>query len=218
MHSTTTVVVARPLPGLAGVLRLGGDAAAEDLHEEERDLLTRIPERRRRDFVLGRRAAAHALAQVGREGAVVREGAAPRFPDGVHGSISHCLGRAAASVVTIRQDMLALGVDVERVGRLSPSAAPLICTEREQSRLGNLGSPLLTTVFSAKESIYKALGRLAIRRTPLVFHGVEVTLCGSRIQIADTGGLLLPNEAIEGEFWRVGEYVWTMVWVWSRRT
>ncbi|MEU3056106.1 4'-phosphopantetheinyl transferase family protein [Streptomyces griseus] len=206
-------VVLRPLPGLAGVLHIGGRLTEAGLRPEERELLSRLPAGRHQDFIRGRRAAAHALDMVGRSGAVVRDGPAPCFPDGVRGAISHCRGAAAAGAATVRDDVPGVGVDVERVGRLSPRTASLVCTRGELARLDCADPAVLATVFSVKESVYKAMFRLDPPRSPLVFHGVEVRLDGNRVGIDDAAGLLQSGETLEGRFYRAGSYVWTIVWV-----
>jgi 4'-phosphopantetheinyl transferase EntD len=189
-----TTGILRPLPGLVSVLHLGGDAATEHLHPAERELLSGMPASRHPDFVRGRRAAAHALTLLGRAGAVVRDGSAQLFPAGVRGSISHCRGIAGAGAATVRRDVVGVGVDVERVGRLSRRTASLVCTPGERTRLDSGDPAVLATVFSMKEAVYKAVSRLEPTRSPLVFHGVEVRLENGHTEIDDVAGLLLPDE------------------------
>jgi enterobactin synthetase component D len=86
----------------------------------------------------------------------------PVWPEGLVGSISHTDAFATAAVA-IRSEAIALGVDAEPV--LSPEAAAeiarLIASEDEARRVAEVASfsrpQALSLVFSAKESLFKAL-------------------------------------------------------------
>lgn len=219
MRSTGTgVLAARPARGVVAVLRLPGargDADGAGLHPEERALMRGIPPARHRDFAAGRAAAADALRLLGRAGPVLREDRRPRFPAGVRGSVSHCQGMAAACLAATRPDVSAVGVDVERVGRLSPEAAGLVCTppERALMRAGAAGARLLTVVFSAKEAFYKAATALDLPREP-VFQDLEVLPApgdGNGLCLIPVPGLLPGGCAVRGQVRYVGPYVWTTV-------
>lgn len=114
--------------------------------------------KRRAEFLAGRFCAAMALRQLGLPEAVPRQGRAPVWPAGVAGSITHSKDRAVAAVS--RHHRL-VGLDCEayvsdeRAMQLSAS----IFSESE-SRLRPEALPFgrfFTLVFSAKESLYKAL-------------------------------------------------------------
>lgn len=221
MRSTGALVLAaRPARGVVAVLRLPGargDAVGEGLRPEERALMRGIAPARRRDFAAGRAAAADALRLLGRAGPVLREGRRPRFPAGVRGSISHCRGAAAACLAATRPDLSGVGVDVERVGRLSPEAAGLVCTPPELAlmRGGPADARLLTVVFSAKEAFYKAAAALGLPREP-VFQDLEVLPdpangTGSGLCLTPVPGLLPDGCAVRGQVRYAGPYVWTTV-------
>ncbi|MBB5119726.1 4'-phosphopantetheinyl transferase family protein [Streptomyces eurocidicus] len=207
---------ARPVSGqgTVGVLRWAGADGAEDaLHPAERDLLSGRSPGRRRDFTAGRYAAAEALRLLGRPGPVLRDGRRPRFPAGVRGSISHCEGAVAVCLATVREDVLGIGVDIERTGRLGTPAAGLVCTERERARLGPGpgGGARLTAVFSAKEAFYKAFSALEPARAP-TFHEVEVAfLEDGRLAFETAAGLLPRGTTATGRIGTVGPYVRTSV-------
>ncbi|MFE7118046.1 4'-phosphopantetheinyl transferase superfamily protein [Streptomyces sp. NPDC057654] len=206
--------VVRPAPGVAGVLRRADRRTAAGLHPAERELADALEGARRRDFVAGRHAAADALRLLGRSGPVLRDGARPRFPAGVRGSVSHCQGGAAAAVAAVGPETVGVGVDVERLGRLDRRTAGLVLTRRE--RAGLLREPadaaLLTVAFSAKEAAYKALCGLADARD-LVFHSVEIRIVGSRLRVEAARGLLPAGHRIAGQAHFDGPYVWTTVLV-----
>lgn len=210
--------VAPAAQGTVGVLRwAGADGAEEALHPAERDLLSGRSPGRRRDFTAGRHAAAEALRLLGRPGPVLRDGRRPRFPAGVRGSISHCEGAVAVCLATVREDVLGIGVDIERLGRLGAAAARLVCTERERARLGRGpgGDARLTAVFSAKEAFYKAFSALEPALEPArepTFHEVEVAfLADGRLAFETVAGLLPRGTAATGRIGTVGPYVRTSV-------
>ncbi|MGZ9935197.1 4'-phosphopantetheinyl transferase family protein [Streptomyces sp. NC-S4] len=212
------VLAVRPARGVVAVLRLPG-ADAAGLHPAERALVRGSSPARRRDFSAGRAAAAAALRLLGRPGPVLREARRPLFPAGVRGSISHCRGAVASCLATTRPDVSAVGVDVERVGRLSPETAGLVCTPRERALLagGDPGGRLLTVMFSAKEAFYKAATALPLPREP-VFHDLEVLPDpghggdnGNELCLRPAPGLLPDGCTVRGQIRHVGPYVWTTV-------
>ncbi|WP_367043724.1 4'-phosphopantetheinyl transferase superfamily protein [Streptomyces sp. Je 1-332] len=220
----TSVLAARPARDVVAVLRLtdadGDEYGHEDgggLHPAERTLMRGRPPDRRRDFAAGRFAAADALRLLGRSGPVLREGRRPRFPTGVRGSISHCRGAVATCLATTRGDVPAVGVDVERVGRLSPETAGLVCTPPERALVarGDADGRLLTVMFSAKEAFYKAAAALYLPRDP-VFHDLEVIpdpdlANGNGLCLTPSPGLLPDGCTVRGQVRSVGPYVWTTV-------
>ncbi|WP_371616946.1 4'-phosphopantetheinyl transferase superfamily protein [Streptomyces sp. NBC_00454] len=132
------------------------------------------------DFVLGRAAvmACQALLHIG--GMVVRDGRRPVFPPGLRGSISHSERRVGVCLGTVRQDVVAVGVDIERPVRLSMEGLHFIATPAEQAWIMASDSPIrmLTGLFSAKEAIYKSTSGLASR--PPGFLDVELLPLGDR--------------------------------------
>ncbi|MFJ3520329.1 MULTISPECIES: 4'-phosphopantetheinyl transferase superfamily protein [unclassified Streptomyces] len=232
LRSTGTAVLAvRPARSVIAVLRLSVGYGAAVLHPAERALIRGSSPARCRDFVAGRAAAADALRLLGRSGPVLREARRPLFPTGVRGSISHCRGAAATCLATTRTDVSGVGVDVERVGRLSPESAGLVCTPREQALVAgsDAGGRLLTVMFSAKEAFYKAATALALPREP-VFHDLEVLPdCahesadadrsrdrsaygkGDGLRLTPAPGLLPDGCTVRGQVRCVGPYVWTTV-------
>ncbi len=124
--------------------------------------------RRRLEFSAGRHLARRALARLGAPAGVAlpRDGdRLPCWPAGFSGSISHCDDLCVA--VVTRQEA-GVGIDVERADRAVEEIAPLVCLPRERAWLEGREGFWLVTLFSLKESIYKALfPRL---RQPLEFH------------------------------------------------
>lgn len=86
----------------------------------------------------------------------------PIWPTGTLGCISH---HAETAVVLVSQSALYLGVDIERYidARQADAMLPLLLQRQEQQNYWrvlqqHLGtSPALTLLFSAKESLYKAI-------------------------------------------------------------
>lgn len=122
--------------------------------------------KRQAEFLAGRYAAALALqhlapvrnqdVQVG-----IGEKRNPLWPSGVVGSISH-VGSVAVCAVSRRMDKDYLGIDVEVLipTRVCREIAAIVATrqERELLRAEGLSERVaLTLIFSAKESLFKAL-------------------------------------------------------------
>lgn len=129
------------------------------LPEELACLSPRAVESRRRDFSLGRLAARQALAELGCPPVplLVGEGGAPRWPEGVVGAITHAAGWAAAAVAP-EAKTAGIGIDVECFDTPEEDIAELVASERERAWMAGDARRLIT-LFSAKESVYKAFYR-----------------------------------------------------------
>ncbi len=128
--------------------------------------LQRAVAKRQAEFIAGRVAACDALQAVGATPQMLAVGKhrAPRWPQGVVGSISHNenLALAVAQRVDSGVDALLLGVDVEsRIDdRSLPAIQSTIATAQEAVILALVSlnaAQRVTTLFSAKESLFKAL-------------------------------------------------------------
>lgn len=128
--------------------------------------LQRAVTKRQVEFIAGRVAACDALQAAGvtPQMLAVGEHRAPRWPQGVVGSISHNenLALAVAQRVESGADALLLGVDVEsRIDNRSlPAIQSTIATAQEAAILARVSlnaAQCVTTLFSAKESLFKAL-------------------------------------------------------------
>lgn len=141
--------------------------------------------KRQRDFALGRDCAHRALAQLGAVPETLARDArgAPLWPRGIVGSITHTEGYAAAAVA--RQGLFCrLGIDAERVGRVTPDIAARLFTPRETAAMAGLDGAAwrraATIRFSAKEACYKTLQGAAklpaFRALPIALTGDGFTL------------------------------------------
>jgi 4'-phosphopantetheinyl transferase EntD len=127
-------------------------------------------ERRRREFAAGRIAARQALAGAGGPSASIPIGdqRQPIFPAGFVGSITHKLELAAA-VAAPDSTVLALGLDLESMDRpVSAGIASHVCVPSERAWVEDATSEperdlRLRRLFSAKESLFKALFPLECR-------------------------------------------------------
>ncbi|EME3970906.1 4'-phosphopantetheinyl transferase superfamily protein [Vibrio fluvialis] len=128
--------------------------------------LQRAVAKRQAEFIAGRVAACDALQAAGvpPQMLVVGKHRAPRWPQGVVGSISHNenLALAVAQRVDSDVDALLLGVDVEsRIDERSlPAIQSTIAAAQEAAILAGVSlnvAQCVTTLFSAKESLFKAL-------------------------------------------------------------
>jgi len=125
-----------------------------ELCREETEFTQRSVPKRRLEFARGRAAARHALSELGvpRQAIPVGPGRQPTWPEGFVGSITHCEGLVAA-VAASAVHLSALGIDAEPARALPPETRELVLHDSEMSP-----DPLMEMmVFSAKESIHKAL-------------------------------------------------------------
>ncbi|HEV8246649.1 MAG TPA: 4'-phosphopantetheinyl transferase superfamily protein [Polyangiaceae bacterium] len=130
----------------------------------ESELPARFARKRRAEYLAGRCAASRALSELGIGSRVGRAmDGLPAWPPGVVGSITHGAGVACAAVA-LADRYRALGIDIERVledaesSELWPSIAHtdellLLKSALPYTRLGQR----LSVLFSAKESLFKAL-------------------------------------------------------------
>ncbi|WHP78925.1 4'-phosphopantetheinyl transferase family protein [Edwardsiella anguillarum] len=119
--------------------------------------------KRQAEFIAGRWVARQVMAVLGVRDGVIARGSdhAPQWPPGIAGSISHSAGMAlCAAHPTSRRG--GVGIDVE--AWLAPSRAravqPAIASSHELADLRARApdfSRLITLIFSAKESLFKAL-------------------------------------------------------------
>jgi 4'-phosphopantetheinyl transferase EntD len=166
--TAVTAPMAAVLPEVAVVVESFGDAAAAGeawLYPEERALIARAVDQRRREFTTVRVCARKALGGLGVAPVplVPGERGAPSWPDGVVGSMTHCgsgdLVYRACAVARV-SDVASLGIDAELRGPLKPGVLEAVTLSGERGLLARLaaeepGIPWDRLVFSAKESVYK---------------------------------------------------------------
>lgn len=131
----------------------------EPLHESLSHAITK----RRAEFVAGRYLARKALTALGSDETTVGIGSnrTPIWPEPFIGSISHSDNFVICAVVN-KNDVKKIGIDVENI--LTPKVATEIVSsiliEAEYDLVGSRINPtpvVLTIIFSAKESLFKAL-------------------------------------------------------------
>jgi enterobactin synthetase component D / holo-[acyl-carrier protein] synthase len=158
-----------------------GDDPAASLFPEEYSVISRAGESRRREFATARACARTALSRLGRQPAPILSGprGAPRWPEGVTGSITHCPGYRAAAVAKT-SDVVSLGLDAEPNESLPDRGMlDIIATESERIRLADLvvGPPGVSwerLLFSAKESVYKTW--FPLTRRWLDFESADIVI------------------------------------------
>ena len=151
------------------------DAVTEVLYPEENRLVEHNHARRIRDFTAGRIAARHVLAALGvSQYPLLKDGDTTLWPEGIIGSIAHS-GQYAGVAVARKPEIIALGLDIEEIARTSRVAAH-ITTPHERQLINQLAPPLrpevISLVFSAKESLFKAIHPLV--KTYFGFQNAEV--------------------------------------------
>jgi len=171
------------------------------LGEEAEYLAThRMRPRREAEFRAGRACAREALSKIGINEwplipASTRE---PQWPDGVVGSITHS-GAYCAAAVARGNHCDGIGIDIEATGRVGEELAQTVCSRDELAALDKCEPgrrrELLTLIFSAKESVFKAI--FPRERVFLEFGDVEIEIEPEKIELERFG---LGKDAFSGAF------------------
>lgn len=149
------------------------------LFAEEAALVDKAVLVRRQQFTAGRQLARQAWQRLGQAPVALLNDAqrVPVWPQGIVGTITHTHVWCAAAVAR-QADVAGLGADVELATPLELSLWERICRPEERAFLGAQPEPLpgllAKAVFSAKESIYKALYPSV--RVFLDFQGMHIAL------------------------------------------
>jgi 4'-phosphopantetheinyl transferase EntD len=168
----------RLFPPEVAVAALDPRTARAGLLPEEAPAVAGAVDRRRREFTAGRLAARRAMAELGAPARPIPSGPdrAPRWPDGIVGSISHTPTACVAAVA--RATVRSLGIDLEPAAALAPELAASICTGPELAWLETQPAArrglLATLIFSAKECAYKT--RYPLTRTLCGFDAMRIEL------------------------------------------
>lgn len=175
------------------------------LYPEESFFIAGVTPKRASEFASGRICARATLKRIGIERFPLLgdETGAPRWPNGVVGSITHTAGFCAAAIGTADQ-FVGIGIDAEPCGRISENVSRLILTDREARFLNDLPSheraPLATVFFSVKESIYKCAH--PNERVPIRFKDIDVVFddVESRLPVKSFTGIIFDRMKILGHF------------------
>jgi 4'-phosphopantetheinyl transferase EntD len=170
----------RILPAAVVVVDTFQDVPGAALFPAEEAVIATAVDKRRREFVTTRACARAALAELGEPPVPIVPGhrGAPRWPDGVAGSITHCDGyRAVAVARTV--DVVTLGLDAEPDEALPDGVFELISTAGERAQLAGFADtgPAVCwdrLLFCAKEAVYKAWFPLTQRW--LDFESAEISI------------------------------------------
>ncbi|SDG75736.1 enterobactin synthetase component D [Pseudomonas benzenivorans] len=204
-----------PLPQALPAVQListGFDATRLDAEDFARCAIPAVTgvAKRQAEFLAGRLCAREALRRVTGRAAVPAIGAdrAPQWPAGVVGSITHGSGWAGA-LVAQDSHWRGLGLDVEQP--LPPARAERlageILTAAELRALQGLSPEQrawrVSLTFSLKESLFKALYPLVLRR--FYFHDAELLGCvedgGARLRLLlDLGADWPAGSELDGQF------------------
>jgi 4'-phosphopantetheinyl transferase EntD len=155
-------VIEKILPDAVASSEAFDDPPDAVLFPEEKALISRAVEKRRREFRTVRHCARRALDQLGLPPVAVLSGEhrEPVWPPGVVGSMTHCTGYRAAAVAH-RRDVLTVGIDAEPHEPLPADVAGAIALDEELAGLAKLAAVQGAVcwdrvLFCAKETVYKA--------------------------------------------------------------
>jgi 4'-phosphopantetheinyl transferase EntD len=200
-HTATALLsplVSALFPPVVAAAQLTGDAKPALLDPVEREFTRDFAPKRLREFAAGRLCARRALAELGIRGHSLRQGRdrRPVWPEGVVGSITHTDEFCGAVVASMRR-LLALGLDAETIGRVTPEIWPQICTPSEANWIRSLREPACgraaALIFSAKEACYKCCSAISVEW--IDFQDLELELQG---QLAPAGSFAIrPKRALD---------------------
>lgn len=184
------------------------------LYGEEQALIKNSVEKRKKEFSAGRACARKVLHQLGIDHypLLADRERVPLWPENILGSISHTEGSCLA-VATKKGRLQGIGIDVERINRSVYDIKRMICVPTELDFLARLNCDekqlsYLMLIFSAKESVYKAL--YPSRRMPFEFNDFRIridTLSGCfRVELLIDIG---PCPRLIGRYFFVDNYVFT---------
>ncbi|MER5889027.1 4'-phosphopantetheinyl transferase superfamily protein [Streptomyces sp. NPDC001941] len=198
-------MIAALLPPSVAVEEAYGDEGAAHLYPEERALVADAVDARRREFATARACARRAMARLGHAPLPVTSDAygAPRWPEGLTGSLTHCTGYRAAAVAR-SGDFASLGIDAEPHTALAPDVLRAVRLPTEEQRLDHLtrrhpGIHWGQLLFSAKESVYKAWYPLTATRLGFADADLEFrTALGPEPHGTLSASLLVPGPVVAG--------------------
>ncbi|AYN43500.1 4'-phosphopantetheinyl transferase superfamily protein [Streptomyces dangxiongensis] len=187
------------------------------LYPAEEALVARAVTKRRREFAAVRGCARRAMEKLGvpPQPVISGERGAPRWPDGLVGSMTHCDGYCAAALVRAT-DLASIGIDAEPHGPLPDGVGPSVFLPVEAARLDRLAGQRPDVhwdriLFSAKESVYKAW--FPLTRKWLDFSEADITLHpepGGEARGTLSASLLVPGPVVGGRRLRIFEGRWTV--------
>lgn len=153
--------LALPIPTFVNLSTADLPTDWELLAEERRPVDNSTSAIRRNEFALGRYAAWLSLTRLGisrpRPLLTTPGGRGILWPESVAGSLSHSRGRAVAVTAFIK-DVSSLGIDLEALNPdFNPRLTERICSKEELLWCNDAPFPRTLFIFSAKESLYKAL-------------------------------------------------------------
>ena len=201
-----------PAPWRIGVSATTVRADPGTLHPVEAALVDGSRPDRRAELATGRSCARIALRQIGVDHAdrpiLADEHGAPRWPEGVAGSITHTTGwtGAVAARRGRRSGIASLGLDAEVAAPLPDGVLDVVASGAERAALAHLGRsgtdvPWDAVLFAAKEAAYKAWYPL----TGIVLHHEQVAVVlapDGRFRAEVRDGIRLPCR-VRGR-WRAG--------------
>jgi len=192
-----------PDPVVVEEMQIGLDPGASDgldLFTEEQAVVAGAVEKRRQEFAAVCWCARRALARLGYPPGPILPGdrGQPIWPTGIVGSMTHCLGYAAAAVARCAETA-SIGIDAEPNQPLPDGVLEEISLPQEQVWIDELapdrrGVCWDRLLFSAKESVYKTWFPLA--RQWLGFEDVRISVDPSGESFS--ARLLMPAPVVDG--------------------
>jgi 4'-phosphopantetheinyl transferase EntD len=184
-----------------------GDAQGH-VYPEELALVEGAVPVRLREFIAGRCCARKAMHRFGygRFALLSRKDRAPIWPTGLVGSIAHT-DEYSGAAVGLEKETFSIGLDIEKLGRVTEDLYSSLFVERELDWLDNRGryekGLFATLIFSAKECFFKF--QYPITHRLLGFKEVRVSIDPAR-QRFEIHTLVSLEDALAGRLVFPGAY------------
>ncbi|KRP37899.1 MAG: hypothetical protein ABS34_00530 [Opitutaceae bacterium BACL24 MAG-120322-bin51] len=200
-----------------GVQQAAGAAEAFQ-YKEEGQHMANAGLARRNEFISGRRCARLALAHIGQASCALPTDAdgLPIWPVATIGSITHSRGLCCA-VAAFADEVMYLGVDLEKTNRLSARAMERVVHPLEAATVGE-DQALGSLLFSAKEAFFKAQfpvwsAQPNFKDIALQIHADTQQLSVLKIASNLPAQLRDATHRMEFRYQFFGDYVVTLCWL-----
>ncbi|QES09342.1 4'-phosphopantetheinyl transferase superfamily protein [Streptomyces venezuelae] len=196
-HNRGVIEELIPAPASAAHTRVDSAAAVRGLFPEEAAAVARAVPKRRQEYASVRMCARLAMGALGVPSVALLSGrrGAPRWPEGLVGSMTHCAGYRAAVVGRVA-DYRGLGIDAEPNSPLPEDVLEYVSLPQERDRLRALGAAAPDVcwdrlLFSAKEAVFKVWYPLT---------GRELDFGEADVRIGAGAGTSAPGPYASGTF------------------
>ncbi|MFD1261232.1 4'-phosphopantetheinyl transferase family protein [Entomomonas asaccharolytica] len=198
------------------------DTAFKQHNIEQPAVLVSAAKKRNTEYLIGRLCAREALKNLNITGyPLTNADKSPQWPSLSCGSITHS-HHTAAAIVALKTHWQSLGLDIEYLisEQRSKKLLATIVNQNEQKLIDNDISLFTTLAFSMKESLYKALYPITLKR--FYFKHAEIIDWNTRGEVTlklliDLSDKWQKGTLITGQYCVKDNFVWSLIAVDNKR-